>query len=390
MKVDIVIPQMGESVNEAVVATILKPDGSYVELDEEIIELETDKVNQVLSAPQAGKLTLLVKEEELVTIGQVIGHVETEAKAGGERPKAAAPSPAAEKSASPEEPQSAHYPPPGEAPPPRSSEAGVRSGAAEYIGELKEGGPSPIRKEGTRSKKSVLPGERETREKMSKIRQVIAKRLLEAQHTAAMLTTFNEIDMTAVMEARSRYKDLFAKRHGIKLGFMSWFVKGCVAALHELPGLNSYIEGEEIVRRHYYDIGIAVGTKRGLMVPVVRDCDQLSFAEIEEAIVEYANQAREGKISVDSLQGGSFTITNGGIYGSLLSTPILNPPQSGILGMHKIQERPMVVEGEIRIRPMMYIALSYDHRIVDGQEAVTFLVRLKEFLEDPSRLLLDL
>ncbi|MBS0621634.1 MAG: dihydrolipoyllysine-residue succinyltransferase, partial [Verrucomicrobia bacterium] len=260
----------------------------------------------------------------------------------------------------------------------------------QYVADLKQKKekalppPPPPQKEKEGGKK------RETRTRMSKIRQVIARRLVEAQHTAAMLTTFNEIDMTHVMEIRSRYREQFEKAHGVRLGFMSFFVKGCVAALKAVPGINSYIDGSEIVHREYFDIGIAVGTEKGLMVPVLRNCDQLSFAQIEQAIKDFAGKARAGSISVDDLQGGGFTITNGGLYGSLLSTPILNPPQSGILGMHKIQERPVAFEGEVRLRPMMYTALSYDHRVVDGQEAVTFLVKLKQYLEDPATLMLGL
>jgi 2-oxoglutarate dehydrogenase E2 component (dihydrolipoamide succinyltransferase) len=364
-KVEIKIPAMGESVNEATVAALLKENGAVVQMDEEIIELETDKVNQVLNAPKAGKLEWTVKVDDVVKIGQVIGTVDISV-APAEAPKEEAAPPPLEK-------------PPSEGPSARMMEE-------EFVADLKA--PAPEAPAPAAPKE--VRGELETRTRMSKIRQVIARRLLEAQQTTAMLTTFNEIDMTAVMALRKEYQEAFVKKHGIKLGFMSWFVKGCVQALQDVPGVNSYIDGAEIVHRNYYDIGVAVSTERGLMVPVVRDCDQLSFAEIELAIKEFAEKSRSGKITVDDMQGGGFTITNGGIFGSLLSTPILNPPQSGILGMHKIQERPMVVKGEVRPRPMMYTALSYDHRIVDGREAVTFLVRLKEVLEDPSRLLIDL
>ncbi|MGE3954970.1 MAG: dihydrolipoyllysine-residue succinyltransferase [Parachlamydiales bacterium] len=359
MMQEIKVPPMGESVNEATIAQILKPSGSMVQMDEEILELETDKVNQVLTAPRSGKLTLTVKVDDTVTIGQVVGTIEESAEAPPPQKKEEAP------------------PPP---PPPPPTPGGARITEAAFVEEVKGKKPPP-----------TAPSEapRETRTRMTKIRKTIASRLVEAQATTAMLTTFNEIDMSAVMAARAAYKELFPKKHEVKLGFMSWFVKGCVVALKELPGLNSSIDGEEIVHREYYDIGIAVGTERGLMVPVVRDCDKKSFAQIEADIMAYAKKAREGGIRVEDLQGGGFTITNGGIYGSLLSTPILNTPQSGILGMHKIQERPITLNGETVSRPMMYVALSYDHRIVDGQEAVTFLVRLKECLEDPVRMLID-
>jgi 2-oxoglutarate dehydrogenase E2 component (dihydrolipoamide succinyltransferase) len=364
MKVEIKIPAMGESVNEATVSAILKESGASVAMDEEILELETEKVNQVLTAPRAGKLELTVKVDDTVTIGQVIGSVDTEG-AVEEAPK---PEPEVKKEA----------PPP---PPPPPEGGGVREMEGEFIEGL------------TAEEKPVAPEkpreESETRKKLPKIRKVIARRLLEAQHTTAMLTTFNEIDMSAVMRLRAEHKDAFLKKHDVKLGFMSFFVKGCVAALQEVPGVNSYIDGDELVQRHTYDIGIAVSTERGLMVPVLRDCDKLSFAGIEQAIGDYAAKARKGGMTVDDLTGGGFTITNGGIFGSLLSTPIINPPQSGILGMHKIQERPVVVGGEQVVRPMMYTALSYDHRVVDGREAVTFLVRLKEVLEEPARLSLE-
>ena len=380
-KVDIVIPEMGESVNEVTVATLLKEDGAIVKMDEEIIELETDKVNQVLNAPQAGKLEWSVKVDDVLSVGAVIGTVDTSVAAPAEE---AAPPP---KEEAPKEEKKEEAPPP---PPPAEKAAegpSARMMEGEFVADLK----APPPEAATPTPAAPKPtGERETRTRMSKIRQVIARRLLEAKQTTAMLTTFNEIDMSRVMQLRKEYQEQFVKKYGVKLGFMSWFVKGCVQALKDVPGVNSYIDGSEIVHREYYDIGVAVGTERGLMVPVVRDCDQLSFAQIELAIKDFAEKARAGTINVDDLQGGGFTITNGGIYGSLLSTPILNPPQSGILGMHKIQERPVVVKGEVVPRPMMYTALSYDHRIVDGQEAVTFLVRLKEVLEDPSRLLIDL
>lgn len=382
MKEEIKVPSMGESITEATVGTLIKPSGSPVQADDEILELETDKVNQVLYAKNPGVLTLRVKSGDVVKIGQVIGAIDTDAKKTEE-----APAPKPQPKQEPEAKQPA-------AP---STAKGVRFDKEAFVADIqkKPSPPSPPEKsveEKQEKPKEEAPsdvGERETRRKMSKIRKVIANRLVEAQHTAAMLTTFNEIDFTAILELREKYKEAFLKKQGIKLGFMSFFVKAVVSALKEFPDLNSYIDQDDIVHREYYDIGIAVGTERGLVVPVVRDCDQLSFAQIEKEIEEYARKAKEGRLAIDDLQGGGFTITNGGVYGSLLSTPILNPPQSGILGMHKIEKRAVVIDDQIVIRPMMYVALSYDHRIVDGKEAVTFLVHIKNALEDPSRLLLE-
>ena len=364
MKVEIKIPAMGESVAEATISNIIKPSGSYVKLDEDILELETDKVNQVLHAPQNGQLTLNVKKDDTVKIGQVIGFVDTDAKApSGEAPPA----------------------PPPPRPEPRKIEGeGARVMMPEFAASLKEGPKAQP------AEKPKVTGEKAARKKMSNLRKVIAARLVEAKNTTAMLTTFNEVDMSAVMMIRNREKDNFLKKYGAKLGFMSFFVKAVVAALKEIPQVNAMIDGDEIVTFSSYDIGVAVSTERGLMVPVIKNCDQLNYAGIEKEIENYAKKAREGTISIDDLRGGSFTITNGGVFGSLLSTPILNPPQSAILGMHAIVKRPVVVNDEIVIRPMMYVALSYDHRIVDGREAVLFLVHLKQSLEDPSRLLLDL
>ena len=376
MKVEIKIPSLGESVTEAIVSNIIKPSGSFVKMDEDIIELETEKVNQVLHASHDGVLTLTVNKDDKVKIDQVIGYIDTEAKA----PAAAAPS----------------APPPAkEAPPKPAPAAPVPSGPSarmmmpEYASSLKEekkpAAPAP-------KAQVTAPSSNEnvSRKKMSSLRKVIASKLVEAKNTTAMLTTFNEIDMSAVMEIRAKEKDHFMKKHGAKLGFMSFFVKGTVAALKAIPQVNAYIDGEDIVTVHTYDIGVAVSTERGLMVPVIRKCDQLDFGGIEKAIEAYSKKAREGTIAIDDLRGGSFTITNGGVFGSLLSTPILNPPQSAILGMHSIVKRAVVVDDQIVIRPMMYVALSYDHRIIDGKEAVLFLVQLKTVLEDPSRLLLDL
>lgn len=352
MKQEIKVPAMGESISEAVIGNILKPTGSQVAAEDELIELETDKVNQVLYAPAAGTVTWSVKTEDTVKIGQVIGHIETTGAVKVE-PKPEAPAPKIIVSNQPK--------------------------ARIFKEEIFQPQEKPVQK----------PTGIETRKKIPKIRKIIAERLVEVQQNTAMLTTFNEIDLSAVMEMRNKHKESFEKEHGVKLGFMSFFVKGVVSALQAVPEINAYIDGDEFVQRHYYDIGIAVGTDRGLIVPVVRDCDKLTFAGIEQAISGFAKKAREGKLSVDDLQGGGFTITNGGVYGSLLSTPILNPPQSGILGMHKILNRPVAIDNQVVIRPMMYVALSYDHRIIDGKEAVTFLVHLKNHLEDPGKLLLD-
>ncbi len=389
MKVEIKIPSMGESITEATVGTIFKASGSKVAMDEEILELETDKVNQVLYAPKAGIVSLDVSQNDTVKIGQVIGHVE----GGGEPVKGQGP-----KEEKTEAPPKAIQAPAKE----EEKVAGEDRHTVRLLKEsiLKDEGQEEAKVPKTSSRieeKEAAPApsraapsaeKKETRRRMTKIRRVIAERLVEAQQTTAMLTTFNEVDLSQVMELRAKYKDYFQKEHGVKLGLMSFFVKAAVSALISFPDVNSYIDGEDIVHREYYDIGVAVGTERGVIVPVVRDCQKLSFAEIEKAIEEFAKKARDGKISIDDLQGGGFTITNGGVYGSLLSTPILNPPQSGILGMHKIEKRPVVVNDEIVIRPMMYLAMSYDHRIIDGKEAVSFLVHVKNCLEDPSRLLL--
>ncbi|MES2345449.1 MAG: dihydrolipoyllysine-residue succinyltransferase [Chlamydiota bacterium] len=378
MKVEIKIPTMGESVSEAIISTILKPSGSAVKKDEEILELETDKVNQVLYAPETGHITFTVKQDDTVKVGQVIGFVETEAAGIKSESK-------------PAEPKTAEVKP---SPQPKTSTESARKMAGEFAAELKT--PSPPLPPSTPKQTPPAPIKQEpvkegkiTRKRMSNLRKMIAARLVDAKNTTAMLTTFNEVDMSVIMEIRAREKDKFQKHHGVKLGMMSFFVKGVVAALKAIPEVNAYIDGEEIVTVYTYDIGVAVSTDKGLMVPVLRDCDQLNFGQIESQIEDFAKKARSGKISVDDLRGGSFTITNGGRFGSLLSTPILNPPQSAILGMHAIVNRPVAVDKEVVIRPMMYLALSYDHRIVDGKEAVLFLVHLKEHLEDPARLLLD-
>lgn len=355
MKHEIKVPHMGESITEVLIGEILTPSGSIVKAEDSILEIETEKVNQALYAPANGKLILNVKSGDTAKVGQVIGEIETATIAN--EPEPAPKAPIEQKK--------------------EKVESNIRQTKAEFLEELKPATAPPIKPQG-----------RETRKKMSNIRKVIARRLLESQKNTAMLTTFNEIDLSEVIRLREKYKEAFIKKYGVKLGFMSFFVKACVSALAAFPDLNSYIENDEIVHREYYDIGVAIGSEKGLVVPVIKNCDQLSFAQIELAIDEYAKKAKEGTLTVQDLQGGGFTITNGGVYGSLLSTPILNPPQSGILGMHKIEKRPVAINEEIVIRPMMYTALSYDHRIVDGKEAVSFLVYIKDLLEDPSRLLL--
>lgn len=346
----------------------------------------------MLFAPQKGVITISVKTGDVVKIGQVIGSVESDQKADNvepakkeEEPKSA--EPAKNEEAPKSKPEIKKTPDQQNKPPARIS---IQEGLSDLS--KKEETVSPEMPKVLTKKvvsTEIKTEKKESRRKMSKIRQVIAARLVQAQHQAAMLTTFNEVDMSQIMLLRERYKDSFTKEHGVKLGFMSFFVKAAVAALETYPDVNSYIEGDEIVTREYYDIGIAVGTDKGVVVPVIRNCDRLSFSGIELGIEEYAKKARVGSLTVDDLTGGGFTITNGGVYGSLLSTPILNPPQSAILGMHKIMKRAVVVDDQIVIRPMMYLALSYDHRIIDGKEAVSFLVTIKNMLEDPTRLLLE-
>ncbi len=395
MKVEIKVPTMGESISEAIVGEILKTSGSVVAMDDEIIELETDKVNQVLYAPEGGVIEIIVNTEDTVTIGQVIGYVDTEGAAS-------APPPVAQSKPREETPAVTPATAPANA---QSPDQGARITKEDYVSEIKVPAPAqqvpppqvvtqaPQAPTATPVPVPQTPapvGERaEVRKRMSRLRQVIAKRLVEVQQDTAMLTSFNEVDLTQVMALRKKYQEKFVKDHDVKLGFMSFFVKASVSALKAFPDVNAYIDGADAVYRHYYDVSIAVGTDKGLVVPVVRNCDKLSFAEIELEILNLAKKARKGGLVVDDLLGGGFTITNGGIYGSLLSTPILNPPQSAILGMHAIQKRAVVVNDEIVIRPMMYLALSYDHRIIDGKEAVSFLVHIKNSLEDPARLLID-
>ena len=404
MAFEVRVPAVGESVQEGEIYKWHKNDGDYVELDDVLVELETDKATVEIVAEAAGTITTKVAEGDTVTVGDLLAEIDTSAAkpAGGaseapaEAPKEAASAPAAPAAA----PASTDSRPQSPAVSRMVKEEGIDTSNIPGSGrggrvtkeDLINNQSKPAAAAASPASlapQAVPAGERGVRrEKMTRLRQRIAERLVEAQHNAAMLTTFNEVDMTAVMNLRKQYKEQFKETHGVGLGFMSFFVKAAVEALKAIPAINGYVDGTDIVYHDYYDIGIAVSTKRGLMVPVVRDCDKLNFPGVESAILDYAKKGRDGKISVDELSGGTFTISNGGVFGSLLSTPILNPPQSAILGMHKIQERPMVVNGEIVVRPMMYLALSYDHRIVDGKEAVTFLVKIKENIEDPTRLLL--
>ncbi|WP_075216508.1 2-oxoglutarate dehydrogenase complex dihydrolipoyllysine-residue succinyltransferase [Mongoliimonas terrestris] len=408
MATEIRVPTLGESVTEATIGRWFKKAGEAVKADEPVVELETDKVTIEVPAPAAGVLAeILVADGETVGVGALLGSIGEGSVAAAPAPAAkpapaAAPAPAASAPAPAGAPASAMPPAPSAAKMMAESGIALDAGSGRRGQVLKEdvlaamaGGatakaPAPAPVQAPRPASGADDAAREERVKMTKLRQTIARRLKDAQNTAAMLTTFNEVDMTNVMALRNSYKDLFEKKHGVKLGFMGFFVKACIQALKELPAVNAEIDGQDIIYKNYYHVGIAVGTDKGLVVPVVRDADQLSLAGIEKTITGYGKRARDGQLKIDEMQGGTFTITNGGVYGSLMSTPILNAPQSGILGMHKIQERPMVVGGKIEVRPMMYLALSYDHRIVDGKEAVTFLVRVKESLEDPQRLVLDL
>jgi len=385
MTVKIIVPSLGESVTEATIAKWHKKPGDAIKIDELLVELETEKVTLEVYAPATGALAdILAPEGAIVRVDDLIGNV-SEGAAGNaatkdakvEAPKAVAPAA------------------------PAASSAPILAPSAQKIATEQNLDVSKIAgtgKDGRITKGDVLlsgtssaPAARlEERVKMSRLRKTIAQRLKDSQNTAAILTTFNEIDMFNVIELRNKYKEQFEKKHGIKLGFMSFFVKAVVNALKEIPSVNAEIDGDDIVYKNYYDIGVAVGTEQGLVVPVVRDADHLSFAGTESAISTLGKKAREGKLAMSDLTGGTFSITNGGVYGSLMSTPIINPPQSGILGMHKTMERAMVINGKVEVRPMMYVALSYDHRIIDGKEAVTFLVKVKEAVENPERLLLDL
>lgn len=412
MAFEVRFPVVGESVQEGQVYKWRKKTGEFVKRDEVLVEVETDKATVEIVAEAEGTLTIQKNEGETIAVGELLASIDTAAKAP------AASAPAAPAAAA--KPAAPAVPPPPAAKPSAAADTRPQSPAVarmaaehqidtsaiagsgrggrvtkdDVVAHMESPKPAapaaaPAAPKASASVPAAPSGERtERREKMSRLRQRIAERLVEAQHTAAMLTTFNEVDMSAVMDLRKRYKDPFKEVHGVGLGFMSFFVKAAVQALKQFPAINGYVDGTDIVYHDYYDIGVAVSTERGLMVPVVRDVDKLSFAQIEGAIMDYAKKGRDGKISLDDLTGGTFTISNGGTFGSLLSTPILNPPQSAILGMHKIEERPVVVNGQIVIRPMMYLAMSYDHRIVDGKEAVGFLVKIKENIEDPARLLL--
>jgi 2-oxoglutarate dehydrogenase E2 component (dihydrolipoamide succinyltransferase) len=410
MSVEIKVPALGESVTEATVAQWFKKPGDTVAADESLVELETDKVTVEVYAPAAGTLSeVLVNTGATVSVGAILGRIGAAAAGAVQAPAA---TPAAQPAAPAAAPVAAH-PPVMPAARKLAADNGLDTGAiagtgkdgrvtkGDVIDALAQGSarpaqPAPLTPLAPLAVQTAYPyitpeGPREERVRMTRLRQKIAERLKYAQNTAAMLTTFNEIDMTNVMAVRDRYKDVFEKKHGVKLGFLGFFVKAAIEALQDLPAVNAEIDGEDIVYKNYYDIGVAVGTDQGLVVPVVRDANRLSLAGVEKGIADLAKKARDGKLAIADMQGGTFTITNGGVYGSLMSTPIINPPQSAILGLHKIEKRPVVVAGDkIEARPMMYVALSYDHRIVDGKEAVTFLVKVKEAMEDPQRILLGL
>ncbi len=409
---DIRVPTLGESVTEATVGKWFKQPGDAVAVDEPLVELETDKVTLEVPAPAAGVLSeIAAKNGDTVGVGAVLGQIKEGAGAAAAKPAA----PAAAKPAEPPKPAPAPAVAPAASAMPMPPS--VRKLAAEWgvdpskvdgsgmRGQVTKGdmlaaieraaaAPTPVAATAAqvqmRAPSPADDASREERVHMTRLRQTIARRLKDAQNTAAMLTTYNEVDMSAVMKMRTEYRDLFEKKHGVKLGFMGFFTRACIQALKEIPEVNAEIDGTDLVYKNYYHIGIAVGTERGLVVPVVRDADQLSLAGIEKAINALSKKARDGQLKIEDMQGGTFTISNGGVYGSLMSMPILNAPQSGILGMHKIQERPVAIAGMVEIRPMMYLALTYDHRVVDGQGAVTFLVRVKENLEDPARIVLDL
>jgi 2-oxoglutarate dehydrogenase E2 component (dihydrolipoamide succinyltransferase) len=426
MSSNIVVPALGESVTEATVAKWMKQQGESIAADEALVELETDKVTLEVFAPSAGVLSeIRVAEGQTVEVGAVLGVIGDgagTAKAAPAAKPAAAPAAAAPAKAAAQASAPAKAPvPPVEAGPlspavrklieenkldaasiPASGKDGrlTKEDVQKFLeARSTKAAPVPVAAKPAPPPAPAAPqppapprelGAREERVRMSRLRKRIAERLKLAQNTAAMLTTFNEVDMTNVMALRAHHKDSFEKKHGVKLGFMSFFVKAAIVALKEIPAVNGEIDGDDVIYKNHYDIGVAVGTEQGLVVPVVRDADALSFADIEKKISELGVKARDGKLTIEDLTGGTFTISNGGVYGSLMSTPILNPPQSGILGMHKIQPRPMAVGDKIEIRPMMYLALSYDHRIIDGREAVTFLVRIKDCIEDPQRILLDM
>ncbi len=421
---EIRVPTLGESVTEATIGRWFKKAGDAVAVDEPLVELETDKVTIEVPAPSAGVLgEIAAKDGETVAVGALLGQI-TDGAAGAAAKPAPAPAASAKAAApaAPPPPPAAPAPAPAAAAPKAppsdaplapsvrkiSAETGIDASTVPGSGkdgrvtkgdmlaaiEKAASAPTPVNQPAAsvqvRAPSPADDAAREERVKMTRLRQTIARRLKDVQNTAAMLTTFNEVDMTHIMAMRAMYKDVFEKKHGSKLGFMGFFTKACVQALKDVPAANAEIDGSDLIYKNYYHIGVAVGTDKGLVVPVVRDCDQKSIAEIEKAIADFGRRARDGQLKIDEMQGGTFTITNGGIYGSLMSTPILNAPQSGILGMHKIQDRPVAIGGKVEIRPMMYLALSYDHRVIDGKDAVTFLVRVKENLEDPARLVLEL
>jgi 2-oxoglutarate dehydrogenase E2 component (dihydrolipoamide succinyltransferase) len=412
---EIRVPTLGESVTEATIGRWFKKAGDAVAVDEPLVELETDKVTIEVPAPSAGTLgEIVAKDGETVAVGALLGQIKEGAGGAAAKPAAPAAKPAAAAAApSPTPASTATRAAPADVPlAPSVRKISAESGidAATVPGSGKDGrvtkgdmlaaiekaasAPTPVNQPAAavqvRAPSPADDAAREERVKMTRLRQTIARRLKDVQNTAAMLTTFNEVDMSHIMAMRAQYKDVFEKKHGSKLGFMGFFTKACVQALKDIPAVNAEIDGTDLIYKNYYHIGVAVGTDKGLVVPVVRDCDQKSIAEIEKSIADFGRRARDGQLKIDEMQGGTFTITNGGIYGSLMSTPILNAPQSAILGMHKIQDRPVAIAGKLEIRPMMYLALSYDHRVVDGKDAVTFLVRVKESLEDPARLVLDL
>ena len=428
MALEIKVPTLGESVTEATVGHWLKKEGDAVARDEPLVELETDKVTLEVPAPAAGRLEkIVVKDGETVEVGALLATIaegqtgkaapinagpetpqpraeaKTEAKKGDGRPPEEAPKRSAPIPAPAPRPEEER--PPAPAARTLMTESGLSSGdvagsgkggqvlkgdVLEALARTAKAPAADTPRPQARAPSAAADAEREERVRMTRLRLTIARRLKDAQNNAAMLTTFNDVDMSAIIELRKTYRDVFEKKHGVRLGFMGFFVKASVQALREIPAVNAEIDGEEIVYKNYYNIGVAVGTEKGLVVPVIRDAQDLSIPEVERRINDFGKRARDGELKIEDMQGGTFTISNGGVYGSLMSTPILNAPQSGILGMHRIDERPVVRNGQVVIRPMMYLALSYDHRIVDGREAVTFLVRIKEAIEDPQRLMLDL
>ena len=413
MATEIRVPTLGESVTEATIGRWFKKAGDAVKADEPLLELETDKVTLEVNAPAAGVLAeITAKDGETVEPGGLLGQISEGGAAAADGKPAKAEAKATAPAATPKEAPAASSGsadvkgpsamPAAPAAAKVAADRGIDTADVEGSGrrgQVLKGDvlaftPAPASAPSTpapaRARAPSSDADREERVKMTKLRQTIARRLKDAQNAAAMLTTFNEVDMSAVMALRTKYKDTFEKKHNAKLGFMGFFVKACVQALKDVPAVNAEIDGTDLIYKNYYHLGIAVGTDKGLVVPVVKNCDELNIAQVETTIAVLGKRARDGQLKIEEMQGGTFTITNGGIYGSLMSTPILNAPQSGILGMHKIQERPVAIAGKVEIRPMMYLALSYDHRIVDGKEAVTFLVRVKEALEDPTRLILDL